>query len=254
MSKENKDDKFDNKLKKGAEFLVTIVGGATGAVVGGAIAGPPGAILGTIAGTSLEKAGKYVIDNFVSSKQVTRVGAIITYAAQKIGNSENIKNSKESFEETVEQILMLGKDEPEKLKIPFIGNLLANLAKTEDESLVKYSNLHIRLADELSFTDYCILYVIKHKNTEYDGLRIDDYSKEDVSIETNRVLQMILRLSHRSLVVSEAALIDSVWVSPTSLELTDIGKEFYDLLVLDEIKILDGKYKDLVDDIAVLLG
>lgn len=88
-------DKKGKVIDTVTELGGSAAGAAVGAAIGTAVAGPLGTVGGALAGTIIEKGllwvGNEIKDRMLSPKEEVRVGAVYTYATQKINNRESLK-------------------------------------------------------------------------------------------------------------------------------------------------------------------
>lgn len=102
-------------------------------------------------------------------------------------------------DECAEAILLIAQREPEEVKLPFVGNLLAGIAFRDDVDRAATTSL-VRLAAILSFRQFGLLAVFSH--TERLALRMTDYNgKVRVPFAMVAVLQDVYELVRMSLVV-----------------------------------------------------
>ena len=202
-----------------------IAGGITGAAVGLLVAGPVGAIAGGIAGTSishtLQKIGRETSARVLGRREEKRVGGALLFAARKIeanraagqalrtdGFFAEQPDGRSPADEVVEGVLMVVQREHEERKLPFYGNLLANLAFQAGYDRAQ-SNMLIQLAQRLSYQRFCLLTLVVRK----DRFQMrPSYRKEPRGASPAQVtaLQQMLTLYQYGL-VSDAS--NGVWLS-----------------------------------------
>lgn len=170
------DESLSHLIQAGAD----IAGGATGAAVGLLIAGPVGAVAGGMAGPTishtLQKIGREISTRLLGKREETRIGAALVFAARKIEANRTAGQSvrtdgffieqpdgRSPADEIAEGVLMVVQREHEERKLPFYGNLLANLAFQGGFDRAQ-SNLLIQLAQRLSYQQFCLLALVVHKD------------------------------------------------------------------------------------------
>jgi hypothetical protein len=173
---------------KGIKSLIEegskITGPAMGAAIGFLLGGPIGAAIGGGSAYLLQK-GMIAIGNdigkrFLGEREKMRIGGVTMYAADKIQKNLalGMKLRDDGFfeqpqprdnacielpilerppdEEIIEGILLAVQREHEEKKLPFIGNLLANIFF--DSSIDKeQANLMIKISETITFTQMCLL-------------------------------------------------------------------------------------------------
>jgi hypothetical protein len=224
---------FDKSEDEGIMGLVKMgsemTGSAIATVAGFFIAGPGGAAVGAAASPLLireiNKIGNDVAERYLSERERVRIGAVIIYAKYKI--SKNLEAGKQprsdfteipvekhpacteipfvvrpSAEEIIEGVLLAAQREHEEKKVPFLGNLLGNIAFDLDIDK-EQANLLIKLGKDLSFRQLCLLSLFA-SSTEYwlrDGSYEDLYLKGEFFSHLERValLQEIKDLTTQEL-------------------------------------------------------
>jgi hypothetical protein len=181
-------DDLRSLIDAGAE----ITGGVIGGVVGFLLTGPAGAVLGGASGPVAAKVlcrlGNDIQKRFLSKREITRIRAVTYYAVKRIqekidaGETFRIDDffqkplvGRVPAEEIFEGVILAAQREHEEKKLPFLGNLFANIAF--DLSIDKsQANLMIKLAKDISFRQMCLLNIFSHTN-RYD-LRNGNYSMD----------------------------------------------------------------------------
>jgi hypothetical protein len=163
-----------------------ITGSLAAATIGLLIAGPPGALAGaaaspvlarTIRGVALEFAGR-----MLSQRERVKAASVIEIAANRIQEKIQLGYELRSddflvsepgrrsvADEVAEGVLISAQREHEERKLPYLGNLLANIA-FEDDLNRSQANLLLRLADRLSYRQLCLLAIFGRKD-EFPDLR-----------------------------------------------------------------------------------
>jgi hypothetical protein len=156
-----------------------ITGTAVGAGVGFLMGGPPGAVVGALAGSAAKQAlirvGSELTKRFLGPREKQRVGATTIYAAsviqrnlkegQKLRNDdffeENV-SGRSPADEILEGVLLAAQREAEEKKLEYYGNLLGNLAFHPEMKRPQMAQL-MKLAQDLSYRQLCILSLLAQK-------------------------------------------------------------------------------------------
>lgn len=244
-------------IKEKAIDTVTELGGsaagaAVGAAVGTAVAGPLGAVGGALAGTILEKGfqlvGNEIKNRMLSPKEEQRVGAVYTYANQKISRNlvagrmirtdsffEGIGEERPTNEEILEGVLLAAQKEYEEKKLKYLGNLYANLPFNETVDS-RMANMLIKIASELTYRQYVILYVVNmFQNPAYDAVVKKEPYESLSGFKTMTIATEVFDLYRRTLIHSSEALLDAAAINPSKLTLVGYGSLMFELMELNEI-------------------
>ncbi|TFC45886.1 hypothetical protein [Cryobacterium shii] len=154
----------------GATRLVRMAAQVPGSVFGAALgltfAGPTGAILGAVSGTVLSQVGADIADRTLSPRQELRVGAVFLSAASAItvkqleGHTLRddgfFDGTDSNGAEFVEGVMLAAMDAYEERKVPYLGNLIANVSFAEHIDAPS-AHAALRRADDLSWLELRIL-------------------------------------------------------------------------------------------------
>ncbi len=248
MSKKN------NNLKKIIETGSEITGAVSGTVIGGLVAGLPGMLIGVTAGpivTSIfKKIGEEVQNRYLSSREEIRIGAVLTYALDKLKNLQDegkhlrndyffteTKNSRSSGEELLEGTILSAQREYEEKKVKYLGNLYANIC-TNNEIQKETANQFIKILNTVSFRQLCILQVlnkegIKNLGSKNTQRNIDNKLFQDDLLIEVRDLQTKGLLKLGNVIVNE--LDRSSFLIKDDISINQFGTLFCDMLSLNEI-------------------
>ena len=124
---------------------------------------------------TLQKIGREISTRLLGKREEKRIGAALVFAARKIeanraagqtvrtdGFFTEQPDGRSPADEIAEGVLMVVQREHEERKLPFYGNLLANLAFQSGYDRAQ-SNLLIQLARRLSYQQLCLLAVVVNK-------------------------------------------------------------------------------------------
>jgi len=236
-----------------AEVGGSVAGAAVGAVIGTAVAGPLGAVGGALAGTVLEKGfqlvGTEIKKRVLSPREEQRVGAVYTYANQKINRNlvegkmirtdsffDAIGKERPANEEILEGVLLTAQKEYEEKKLKYLGALYANLPFNEAVDS-RMANMLIKIASELTYRQYVVLYVINmFQNPAYDVVVKKEPYESLSGFKTMTIATEVFDLYRRTLIHSSDALLDAAAINPSKLALVGYGSLMFELMELSEIK------------------
>ena len=245
-------ESINHLIQAGAD----IAGGATGAAVGLLLAGPVGAVAGAMAGPTLshtlQKIGREISTRLLGKREEKRIGAALVFAARKIeanrtagkavrtdGFFTDQPDGRSPADEIAEGVLMVVQREHEERKLPFYGNLLANLAFQPEYDRAQ-SNLLIQLAQRLSYQQLCLLALVVNK--AHFAMQ-PSYRKKprDVSPAQIAALQQMMTMYQYGIVADAS---NGVWLSlgdavPSDAQLQWPGVALYNLMELWTLPPLD---------------
>jgi hypothetical protein len=250
----NKDNIIKDLIDTGSD----ITGNFGGAVIGALIAGPPGAIVGSISGPIVKKLfssiGTEISERLLSKREHVRIGAAYAYAIKKIEENnrkgliirndyffENTDFNRSKAEEILEGILLCAQKSYEEKKIKYIGNLYANIIyKTEiDKELANY---FIKLSNELTYRQFCLIVLFK------DNLEIKSYddkldSNHPDFIKRKDLISEIRDLFNKGFLSIVTRLSDtedySAPILTGDIAINGLGKQFIEYLDLIEISVAE---------------
>ena len=172
-----------------AEYGGAAAGAAVGSGIGLAVAGPGGAVLGSLAGLTLEKLfqgiGKEIKERSLSKSENRKIGSVFEQAKMRV--EENIQSGRElrtddffegkaddrsTADELLENLLFTSQRESEERKLPYMANLYANVLfdnkKMWKENIDRETaNQLIKSVGDLSYRQVVIIGVIGAYQTKY---------------------------------------------------------------------------------------
>lgn len=186
--KPNVENNLGRKVAGGA--IGGAVGGLVGSLAGFAVAGPVGALGGSILGNSVGNASAPLIEHAfqrvsaefmqrqLSQREETRIVSVLDCVAGQVtsnyasglkvrqdGFFSDEKYDRSAADEIFEGVLLAAQREYQEKKIPYYGSLFANIAFHPEISRAQ-ANLLIRLAEQLSYRQLCLLQILA-ANTLY---------------------------------------------------------------------------------------
>jgi hypothetical protein len=253
-----------------------IVGGVAGTAIGLITAGPVGAFAGAVLGPTVEYAclrlGSEFMHRQISEREVVRIGGALAVAVTRINErlekGEQLRQdgffAAEGFQrsaanEVGEGVLLAAQREHEEKKVPLLGSLLASIAFDSEISRPQ-ANLLLRLGEELSYQQLCVLALLGDnqldapEGPEFDshevlGLRNEKFVDENVgelaSMDHAGLLQELADLYSRLLITGSGPLGSRpaggiMYTMPSSLRIQGVGLHLYrsmELWNIDETDI-----------------
>jgi len=243
--------KKEEVIKEVVETGSDITGSIGGAVLGGLVAGPVGIAIGGISGPVItrvfKKIGSEIQQRVLGPREELRIGAVYTYAINKISQNEKEgkplrdddffaeRDNERSFsEEILEGIILTAQKEHQERKVKFIGNLYGNIC-TDSKIDVEQANQLIKITNSITYRQFCLLalYYKKYLNIKNGNVKLKRLEpKENVSFD---IISEVKDLNQKGLLhtVTTYANIDSFQCD--SMNITSGGKFFYKLLELNQI-------------------
>jgi len=252
----NKDNIITELVETGSD----ISGSVAGAVIGGLVAGPSGAIIGGASGPFLtrifKKVGTEIKNRFISPREEVRIGAVYGFAINKIQQNikdgqtirndsffENRESKRADSEEIFEGVILGAQKEYEERKVKYLGNLYGNIC-TNDKIIREHANQLIKITNNLSYRQLCILQLFVEKWNENHNFKFR--VKLDIpKIETSDIIIEIRDLQQRGLIniISRWKDIDdnSKPIETDDINLTETGLFYSEMLSLNEIPLEELK-------------
>ena len=248
---------FKRLVDAGAEITGNLAGSAVSYFMGGPIGALAGGAFSPVLRHMLGLATD-VIERGISKSETKRIGATLTFAAAKVrerldrgekvredGFFEEEANNRAAADEIAEGVILVAQREHEEKKLKFYGALLANLAFTPGIDR-GYSNLLLRLGDQLSYRQLCLLVLFTLKDSiEGPGLRKKDFRTEvgqkvTVSTPAMAILYEVFDLYSRGLVSGGAsALLGLLDINPAQMTVQGAGPVLFQLMELYTVDMTD---------------
>ena len=176
-----KDHSEQEATELGSDMAAGLVAGGLGLLTG-----PAGAVVGAFAQPALSRTIQWGIGEFrrrvLAPREDARVASVVVLASRKCqanlsagrtlrqdGFFDPAANDRAAAEEVLEGVLLAAQREHEEKKLPFIGNLLANLAfdPTVDRA---GANWLVSQAERLTYRQLCLLGSVGYLDGEYPPL------------------------------------------------------------------------------------
>jgi hypothetical protein len=247
---------LEEKKQKDFADLVTlgteIAGASAGAGIGFVMGGAPGAIVGAACKPILSKLLFIVSAEFthrqLGHREKVRIGATLAFAAEKIEQklAAGMKIRDDGFfdkpsdtersaaDEIVEGVLIAAQKQYEENKLPYLGNLFANICFVPQIESVQ-ANFYLRLAEALSYRQLCLLALFSQK--ENFKMREEGYAKPATfQISQVVLLHEIFDLYNHGLINnSGVVMLDLPDIRPQKMNVQGSGITLYQLMELAQI-------------------
>lgn len=270
---EEEKDVITDLIETGSE----ISGSVSGALLGLALLGPPGAVAGAafspLVTKVLKVVGLEVRERLMGPREKIRIGAAYAFAIDRIVDSgrqgksirtdgffESNMNYRSTAEEVLEGVLLAAQKQFQEKKVKHIGWLYGNIATdvSVDDGL---ANRLIRTSEVLSYRQYCILQTF-HDRIRYglskEGDRNDSINelivKKGNSITRSDILLDIGELIDMGLLKTSNGVIFNIDedepIPLSQLFGSSMGRVFCDMLSLDKIEVRD--IMKLINDMGII--
>ena len=255
-----RDREKNDTLQQLINYGVPLLGAGASAAINSTLSmmGPEGAVIGGIAGKTIEnliiKAGKEFSERHLSTREKVRLGAVLVIANEEIRKRrasgeapreddffDEKQTGRSDAKEVAESVLLKAQREPEEKKIPYMGYLLASIA-FEPKISVHMAHQLIKAAEQLTYRQLCILKLCAVKD-EF-GLCSNNY-REGAYPENDlyEVLHECGDLHNREYIHSglDTATYESNTLSrvrsiiPNDMAFRPIGSYLYNLMKLSQI-------------------
>lgn len=248
---------------------IEILGTGASALVGFLTTG----LLGAIVGPSIVKSAELLIRDFVNrnlsiSEQI-KIGDCTAFSLLKIKDNmekgleprdddffRNEFNELSNADQIFEGVLLKSKNEHERKKNRYLGNIFGNVSFLKDYSFNEANHI-LQTVSRLTYRQLCFISFVGRKNEFQDViLRNTDYENiDETNFELISLLQEIydlqsLGLLHEKIKDSNDAYLAYLsWnnITPESVELSSLGKRYFIIMSLEEVE-----KNDLVSLIEIL--
>ncbi|WP_026464371.1 hypothetical protein [Adhaeribacter aquaticus] len=243
-------------LKELIDVGSDIAGSTSGAMVGSFIAGPPGLVFGSMAGPLIKKVvcnlGIEISKRLISPREEKRIGAAYIFALEKMAIYQErgltirdddffneLEFDRSNAEEVLEGILLTCQRTFEEKKIQYIGYLYANIIYNSNINR-NYANFLIKLSNELTFRQYCLIYLLKDFMIDAEIDYPEDKNHPDITIKRvdviSEVRDLITRGLYREYVFMADEEVDNTKpIFKKHLSITRLGNDYINYLQLNEI-------------------
>lgn len=255
MDDSTEDDQKRDRLRAMILSGARIAGGAAGAAIGFFAAGPAGAATlgaaGTMVSDSLAYVGEDVSQRLLGPREKMRVGGILALSAARI--EERLKRGdrvrddgffdegvagRSSADEVAESIITKAQREAEEKKLPFMGNLLANVVFQSDVS-PQLAHQLAKLGEALTYRQLCIIGVLPLLKGA--PIRQDNYRTQGTfPVPLMGLLYEIYDLLQREIVTNGGSVALGITdINPSQVTVQGLGAHLYNLMELRRIDVAD---------------
>lgn len=271
MSSESKEEAKKELIENGADYVGSAASAGVGAAIGGALAGLPGIVLGSLAGTAVEKAfqaiGAEISSRALSQSETRKVETVYTLAkefiAENLNNNKKLReddffdekiNGRSSAEEILEGTLQVAQREYEERKLKCLAKLYANIAFSTDITAPTASYL-IKLAEKMTYRQIIILHCVAIAKYSPIPIPLRKEAYKSVSGLTNvAIASEIFDLYRSSVLMSSAVILDSAGINPSTLSIGGYGAHLFNLMELNNISDDSDTLAMRADVFAFLMG
>lgn len=271
MSSESKEEAKKELIENGADYVGSAASAGVSAAIGGALAGLPGIVLGSLAGTAVEKAfqaiGAEISSRALSQSETRKVETVYTLAkefiAENLNNNKKLReddffdekiNGRSSAEEILEGTLQVAQREYEERKLKCLAKLYANIAFSTDITAPTASYL-IKLAEKMTYRQIIILHCVAIAKYSPIPIPLRKEAYKSVSGLTNvAIASEIFDLYRSSVLMSSAVILDSAGINPSTLSIGGYGAHLFNLMELNNISDDSDTLAMRADIFAFLMG
>lgn len=271
MSSESKEEAKKELIENGADYVGSAASAGVGAAISGALAGLPGIVLGSLAGTAVEKAfqaiGAEISSRALSQSETRKVETVYTLAkefiAENLNNNKKLReddffdekiNGRSSAEEILEGTLQVAQREYEERKLKCLAKLYANIAFSTDITAPTASYL-IKLAEKMTYRQIIILHCVAIAKYSPIPIPLRKEAYKSVSGLTNvAIASEIFDLYRSSVLMSSAVILDSAGINPSTLSIGGYGAHLFNLMELNNISDDSDTLAMRADVFAFLMG
>jgi hypothetical protein len=244
-------------LKSGTELACKVGGGVMGAILGSAMAGPPGAVLGAALTPFLEhqlnRLSREFVGRQLGERQRSRAGAgaiLLAAAVQRhLDEGKMVRGDdfdpadatgRRPMDEVAEHAIMSMISSVDERRLPYLANLYAGLYFAEEISRASVPII-VSIADALSYRSFCLLRIVADRRL-YTGSARAEAEERPWPQGDHITAKEVYSLTGAGLLVVQAEGDDSLNptlgygdVEPGLLKLSPIGEMLVDKMVLASI-------------------
>ncbi|TCT05900.1 hypothetical protein EDC64_1031 [Aquabacter spiritensis] len=232
-----------------------IAGGAVGGALGFLAAGPVGAAAlgagGALAAMALSHIGEEIAGRFLGPREKVRVGGVLALSASKIKErvqaGEQIRDDgffdakpdgRPDAEEVAESILLKAQREAEEKKLPYMANLLTNVA-FDNSVNGQLAHQIVKAAEALTYRQLCLLSLFS--GLAQHNLRSSAYRDVgEFPLNLMQVLYECYDLYNRGLVnVGGEVAFGPTDIKPSVMRIQGLGAFIFNLMGLAKIPPAD---------------
>jgi hypothetical protein len=240
--------RIEDLLGAGSEIAGGIAGSALTLFMPGMEGTLASGLVTPIVTRTLQKIGGEITQRVLSPREEARIGATFAFAYETIqqnlasgrplredGFFESAEHERAAAEEVVEGVLLAAQRAYEEKKLRYYGRLIGNLAFRPDVDRGQ-ANLLIRLADRLSYRQYCLIALLAQRDTYAVSDMYPDQSRHATGMATVGLLNEIRDLYVQGVVDASGEIVNNIGdVRPARLRLAGLGELLAALMELGDI-------------------
>jgi hypothetical protein len=253
------EDEVDDFVRQGGGLAVRMASSATGALIGAAIAGPPGAILGSLVSPVLEHHLSKALGEFVtrqlSERQRTRAAAGSVLMAAKMESRykdgdqlrkdgfDHIDDAdRRPFDELTEQAVLDMMNSVEERRLPFLANFYSSLYFEIDVPRASIATF-VSVVNSLNYRAMCIVSIVGQRIIHTGKERVEGVPAPWSNLD-HMIAKEVFNLVNASVLVNMAedathysATLGYTDVEPGTLQLGPIGQMVYEKMSLASMQM-----------------
>lgn len=241
-------------LRKGIAVAGSATGQAAAAIVGGTLAGPPGALAGAAVGKVCEIIIEDLANRYLSNREEVRVSGVAALAVDDIrerlmlgaeprqDDFFNIVDGNSPAQEIFEGVLLSAKQEHEQKKLPYLAKLFSNLTFKPYFKQGEANHL-LTVAESLTYQQFCILAIVARRE-EFDLRQHRWPENGSMPAENLDLAQQAFYLYQRQLLLnrnrssgSVVIVLETTQFEPANSVLSPTGLRLCELLGLESMPI-----------------
>jgi hypothetical protein len=155
-----------------ADSSANILGSLSGALVGAAMAGHEGAIVGAVTGPVVEETGRRILSHALGFRERKRVDSVVRHTTLAVHRNQaaGMTLRRDHFwearggyvppaQEVFEAVLLAAQRGPEERKVPFMGSLFA-YAAFDDGLSASAAHWAVKTAESLTWSQFQLLALV----------------------------------------------------------------------------------------------
>lgn len=251
-------DEVTEFVKQGAPLAVKMTSSAIGALIGAAMAGPPGAILGSLVSPFLEhqlnRALGDIVTRQLSERQRVRAAAgtvlMATNMESRRSQGQTLRNDRfdleneagrRPFDELTEQAVLDMMNSVEERRLPYLANFYSSVYFDTDIPRASIATF-VAVANSLNFRAMCIVSIVGNRMVHTGRERAD--GEPDIWPDVDHMIaKEVFNLVNTSVLVNKAndatynaATLGYTDVEPGTLQLSPIGQIIYEKMALSTMQ------------------
>lgn len=252
-------EEVEEFVRQGGSLAVKMASSATGAIIGAAIAGPPGAILGSLVSPVLEHQLSRAFGEFVTRQLGDRqraraaAGSLLLAANMqgRLSGGQSLRNDGfdqagemggRVFDEVTEQAILDMMNSVEERRLPYLANFYSSLYFESNISRASIATF-VSIVSSLNYRAMCILSIVGQSLIRTGKERVDGEPGAWCDLD-HMVAKEVFNLVNASVLVNKAddathysATLGYTDVEPGTLQLGPIGQMVYEKMALSAMPI-----------------